>query len=128
MEPGEHMMDWWGIPFMGYMMIGAALVLVLIAFLIYLDAEKRGMNGLLWFFLVIVPMISVVSIIVYLIIRVDYPVQQPVKESLLHKPQVYQESPTSKITALAKLDERYANGEITREEYYQMKRDIELSP
>ncbi|MHA1352582.1 MAG: SHOCT domain-containing protein, partial [Candidatus Heimdallarchaeaceae archaeon] len=78
--------------------------------------------------LVIVPMISVVSIIVYLIIRVDYPVQQPVKESLLHKPQVYQESPTSKITALAKLDERYANGEITREEYYQMKRDIELSP
>ncbi|MHA1116306.1 MAG: SHOCT domain-containing protein [Candidatus Heimdallarchaeaceae archaeon] len=128
MEPGEHMMDWWAIPFMGYMMIGAALVLVLIAFLIYLDAEKRGMNGLLWFFLVIVPMISVVSIIVYLIIRVDYPVQQPVKESLLHKPQVYQESPTSKITALAKLDERYANGEITREEYYQMKRDIELSP
>ena len=47
MEPGEHMMGWWGIPFVGYMLIGAVLVIVLIAFLIYLDAEKRGMNGLL---------------------------------------------------------------------------------
>ncbi|MHA1866159.1 MAG: SHOCT domain-containing protein [Candidatus Heimdallarchaeaceae archaeon] len=102
-------------------------MLVLIAFLIYLDAEKRGMNGLLWFFLVIVPMISVVSIIVYLIIRVDYPVQQPVEQSLLHKAQVYHEKPTSMLTALSKLDERYANGEITREDYYQMRRDIELS-
>ena len=77
--------------------------------------------------MVIVPIISVVSIIVYLIIRIDYPVQQPVEQNLLHKAQVYHENPTSKLTALAKLDERYANGEITREDYYQMKRDIELS-
>ncbi|UJG43028.1 MAG: hypothetical protein K9W46_11710 [Candidatus Heimdallarchaeum endolithica] len=127
MEPGEYMMDWWGIPFVGYMMIGVVLVIVLIAFLKYLDAEKRGLNGLLWLFLVIVPMISVVSIIVYLIIRIDYPVQQPVEQSLLHKAQVYHKNPTSMLTALANLDEHYANSEITREDYYQMKRDIELS-
>jgi len=56
----EHMMDWWGIPFMGYMMIGVWLVFIVIAFLVYQDANKRGMNGLLWFILVILPMIGIV--------------------------------------------------------------------
>ena len=55
---GWGMMDWWGIPYMGFMMIGVWLIFVLIAYLVYSDAERRGMNGLLWFMLVLPSSIS----------------------------------------------------------------------
>jgi putative membrane protein len=104
----EHMMDWWGIPFMGFMMIGVWLVFIVIAFLVYQDASKRGMNGLLWFILVILPMIGIVFLIIYLIIRDETPAPQPVSQKN-----------TKQI-----LDERYAKGEISKEEYQSMKKDI----
>ena len=103
-----HMMDWWwGASFMWFWMIGIWLVFVVIAFLVYKDAEKRGMNGLLWFVLVILPWIGIPFLIVYLIIR-EYKTSRD----------------TFQMSANAILDARYAKGEITREEYQRMKRDL----
>lgn len=104
----EHMMDWWGIPFMGFMMIGIWLVFIVIAFLVYQDANKRGMNGLLWLILVILPWIGIVFLIIYLIIREEKNPQHPSYEK----------------SAEQILDERYAKGEITREEYQQKIKDM----
>lgn len=105
---GHHMMDWWGFPFIGFWMIGVWLVFVVIAFLVYDDAEKRGMNGLLWFVLVILPWIGLLFLIIYLIIREEKTKQLPPLKS-----------------AKDILDERYARGEITGEEYQRMRKDIE---
>ena len=109
MMGGEHMMDWWGIPFLGFMMIGVWLVFVVIAFLVYQDANRQGMNGLLWLILVILPMIGIVFLVIYLVIREEKTLQNP----------------SSIKTAVQILDERYAKGEITREEYQQKKKDME---
>jgi putative membrane protein len=108
MMGGAHMMDWWGIPFMGFMMIGIWIVFIVIAFLVYQDANKRGMNGLLWLILVILPWIGIVFLVVYLVIREDKTLQQS----------------SSEKSAEQILDARYAKGEITREEYQQKKNDM----
>jgi len=102
------MMDWWGVPFMGFGMIGIWIVFIVIAFLVYKDAEQRNMNGLLWFILVIIPWIGILFLIVYLIIRSE---EAEIEEAI---------EDAQKI-----LDERYAKGEITRKEYLQMKKDME---
>lgn len=108
MEDGHMMdMDWWGMPFMGFWMIGLWLVFLVIAFLVYKDAEERGMSGLLWFILVILPWIGILFLVIYLIIRKDKVVDRPLQKS-----------------ANAIIDERYARGEITREDYQRMKKDI----
>lgn len=106
---GEHMMDrdWWGFPFMWFWMIGIWLVFIVIAILVYKDAEKRGMNGLLWFVLVILPWAGILFLIIYLLVREDKKKHIPSQKS-----------------AGAILDERYARGEITREDYLIMKKDI----
>lgn len=106
---GGHMMDmdWWGFPLMWFWMIGVWLVFVVIAFLVYIDAEKRGMNGLLWLLLIILPWVGILFLIIYLIIREDKMPHRPTHKS-----------------ANAILDERYARGEITKQEYLDMKKDI----
>ena len=111
---GDNMMDWdmmdwnwWGAPFMWFWMICVWLVFVVIAFLVYKDAEKRGMDGTLWFVLAILPMVGILFLIIYLIIR---------EEKTLRD--------TSQKSANAILDERYARGEITKGEYQRMKKDI----
>jgi len=104
----DHMMDWWGIPFMGFWMIGVWVVFILIAFLVYQDANKRGMNGLGWFILVVLPLIGIVFLIVYFVIRED----------------VASRRPWSDKSAEQILDERYAKGEISSEEYLQKKKEL----
>lgn len=104
---GGHMMDGWNMWL--WMSIGW-LVLVVIAFLVYRDAESRGMNGLLWFVLVMLPWAGFVFLVIYLIAREDR-----------HEYEMSQKS------AGAILDERYARGEITREEYRQMKECLQGS-
>jgi putative membrane protein len=69
MDDWGHMMDWWGIPFMGFWWIGVWIIQLVIAFLVYKDAEKRENNGLLWFVLVVLPWIGIIFLIIYLIIR-----------------------------------------------------------
>jgi putative membrane protein len=103
------MMDWgWGgWPFMGLWMIGLWLILVVIAVLVYMDAEKRRMNGLLWLVLILIPMFGFVALIIYLVIR-----------------ETGQTWGTGGRSAGALLDERYARGEISRDEYLRMKEDL----
>ena len=108
MMDGDMMdMDGWGLPFMGFWMLGLWLILVFIAFLVYKDAEDRGMNGILWFILVILPWVGILFLIVYLIVRDS-------KDT----------SALPQKSANAILDERYAKGEINRDDYYRMKKDI----
>jgi putative membrane protein len=103
----DHMMNWWGFPFMGFWMIGIWLIFIVVAFLVYKDAEKRGMNGLLWLLLVIIPWIGIFFLILYLILR-----NGPSHQVVVSK------------NAQQILDERYAKGEITKEEYEQKKNDL----
>jgi putative membrane protein len=111
---GYHMMDWWGdgwvmdhslwfLPFRGMGMLSAWLIVTLaIAYLVYKDAESRGMNGLLWALPVLFPWVGLLFLLGYLIVR---------------------EVKASK-GARAILEERYARGEIIREEYQRIRDDL----
>lgn len=79
-------------------------IFVIIGLFVYQDAEKHGMNGLLWLILVI---IAPISIIIYLIIREG-------KEGTLFPRRSPREI----------LDARYARGEITEEEYTRKKKEL----
>ena len=104
----HHMMDWWEIPFLGYWYIVLWVLQFIIAFLVYRDAEKRKMNSLFWFVLIILPWIGIFFIIGYLILRTE---EDDSKESM--------------DSAMIILDERYAKGEITRKEYLETRKEIE---
>ncbi len=109
-QTGWGMMGWWGVPYMGFMMLGLWLIFIVIAVMVYRDAEKRGMNGLLWFILVAIPWIGIISLVAYLVVREDaarHVAREPGK------------------SALVLLDERYARGELGRDEYLQRKKDIQ---
>ena len=123
MHGDEHgMMDWWNIPYMGYIMVALLAIFIIIGVFVYKDAERRQMNGALWLILVLIPWIGVISLVVYLIVRANYPVQKtPVQYQSIEP---YQHSQKYQ-KALEMLDERYARGDITREDYYLMKKDIE---
>jgi len=108
MDWNHHMMDWWGVPLIGYWWIGIWIAQSIIAFIVYRDAENRENNGLLWFILVFIPWVGIFFLIMYLIIRED---KAEMKETM---------SDAQKV-----LDERYTEGEITRKEYIQAKEDIE---
>ena len=108
--PYNHMIDWF--PFMGFGTVFAWVVSLAIAFLVYKDAEKRDMNGLLWGLPILIPWIGILFLILYLILRDSG--RKIVAESSL----------TAKTTAEEVLDERYAKGELTRELYLQMKEDL----
>lgn len=95
----------YGSPFFGFGILFWWIIFVAIGFLVYQDANKRGMDGLLWFILVILPMVGIVFLLLYIVIR---------------------ESKTEvEKTPLEILKERYAKGEITEEEYVKMKRELE---
>ena len=104
----DHMMHWWGIPNMGFWWIAVWIIQIIIASLVYKDAKKKGKNSLLWFILIILPWIGFLFIIIYLIVSYE---EADAEEAIENAQKV--------------LDERYAKGEITREEYLQMKKDIE---
>ncbi len=99
--------NWWTFPFFGGMVVFWLILFLIIGFLVYQDANKRGMNGLLWFILVILPMVGWIFLIIYLIVR--------------------ETAEKEKSRALDVLKERYARGEITEEEYRRMKRELEES-
>jgi len=99
----------YGFPFFGWgMMLIWLIVFLVIAYLVYQDANKRGMNGLLWGILVILPMVGVLFLILYIIIR----------ESNAQKMVPAGES------AMDVLKMRYAKGEITSEEFQKMSEDL----
>ncbi|MEM2994701.1 MAG: PLDc N-terminal domain-containing protein [Candidatus Bathyarchaeia archaeon] len=49
------------------------IVWLVIAILVYRDADSRGMNGILWFLIVLI--FGIIGIIIYLIVRKEK--QQP---------------------------------------------------
>jgi putative membrane protein len=117
MGPGtalqNDMMDggMWGWPYTWSWMAGLWLVLVVVAALVYLDAQKRGMNGLLWAALVLIPLLGFVALVLYILAReTGKPQQSPGR------------------TAAALLDERYVRGELSRDEYLRMKGDLNQAP
>ncbi|WP_290596262.1 MULTISPECIES: SHOCT domain-containing protein [unclassified Archaeoglobus] len=96
-------------PFLGMGMLIWWIPLLIIAYLVYQDAEKRGMNGLLWFILIIIPMLGIIFLLIYVVLR---------------------ESKSERVgrvekTPLEILKERYARGEITEEEYRRMREELE---
>jgi len=107
MDWGHHMMDWWNIPYMGFWWIGVWIVQFVIAFLVYKDAEKSDKNGLLWFILVILPWVGFLFLIGYLVIQRE---KSETKEAIDNADEI--------------IDERYAKGEITRDEYLEIKNDM----
>jgi putative membrane protein len=110
----DFMMDWF--PFMGFGTVFSWLVSLAVAYLVYKDAEKRGMNGLLWGLPILIPWAGILFLILYLILR----------DSGRHiAPEVTPAgSAESKTAAEEILDKRYTGGEISREVYLQMKEDI----
>lgn len=90
------------------MMLFWLILFLVIAYLVYQDANKRGMNGILWGVLVFIPMVNILFLILYIIIR-ETNGQRSVSEG---------------ITAIEILKERYARGEITSEEFKTMSEEI----
>ncbi len=108
--PYYHMMSWF--PFMGAWTILVWLVFLVLAYLVYKDAEKRGMNGLLWGLPVLVPWVGIIFLVLYLFMREGgYRAASSTTVA-------------GKRTPAEILDERYARGEVTREQYLQMKEDM----
>jgi putative membrane protein len=83
-----------------------------VAYLVYKDAEKRNMNGLLWGLPILIPWIGILFLVLYLI-----------KRDSGRSIAVDSNAPV-KSTVDEILDERYAKGELTRELYLQMKEDL----
>jgi putative membrane protein len=97
----------WMFPFFGFWGFFIWAIFLIVGYMVYQDAEKRGMNGALWFILIIIPWIGFISLLFYLIIRET----ATTKETKYKTPEDI-------------LNERYAKGEISREEYLKMKEDL----
>lgn len=69
---------WWAWPLL-WLAIG-----LVIGFLVYKDAEKRGMNGLLWFILVLLPMVGLLFLLIYIVMREE--IKTPSNRSQGKKP------------------------------------------
>ena len=107
MDWDYHMMDWWGVPFFGFWWIGIWIIQFIIGLIIYKDAERHNENSIMWLVLSIIPWIGWFIIIYYIIFRNE---EDDKKEVI--------------TDAHKTLDERYAKGEISREEYLQAIKDI----
>ncbi len=99
----------YGFPFFGWGMMLVWIVIALITgYFVYKDANSRGMNGLLWWVLILIPMIGILVLILYIILR-ETGGQKTLPEGK---------------TAMDILKERYAKGEITGEEFQKMSEDL----
>jgi putative membrane protein len=108
-----YMMDYmggWGggFPVWGLGMIFIWLIFLVIAYLVYQDANRRGMNGLLWGILVLISVLGILFLIIYIIGR----------ETSGQKAMPGEKSP------MDILKERYARGEITGEQFREMSEDL----
>lgn len=108
---GHHMFEGWpaSLIFGWGMMLLWLIVFFAIGVLVYRDAERRGMNGPLWFILVILPMVGFIFLILYLVLR---------------EPGRVQAVPAGD-TAMDVLRERYARGEIGEEEFRKREKELE---
>jgi hypothetical protein len=65
----HHMAGWGTFPLFGAGLIGYLFLAVPIGGLVYLDAQERGMNGPMWFALVLIPWVGLLVPLVYLLAR-----------------------------------------------------------
>jgi putative membrane protein len=101
---------WPASPLFGWgMMLLRLLVFLVIGVLVYRDANHWGMNGLIWFTPVILPMVGFIFLVFHLILR---------------EPGGGQPVPTGD-TAMDVLRYRYARGEIDEEEFRQCREEPE---
>jgi putative membrane protein len=91
-----------------FIMLFWLFVFLVIAYLVYKDAKTRGMNGLLWGILVLIPFVGILFLIIYVVIR----------ETTEHNG-----SPEKK-SAMDIVKERYAKGEISSEEFQKITEDL----
>jgi putative membrane protein len=108
---GEMMYGYpYGYPFAGmFIWMGIIWILqIIIAYLVYQDANRHDRNPLLWAILVVIPMIGWLFLVIYVIIRET------------GRPGPAGEKPSAR----AILDERFARGEIKTEEYQKMKEEL----
>ncbi len=84
------------------------VIQLIVGYFVYRDARDLRMNAALWLILVILPMIGWLFLVVYVIVR----------ESELPSAARREQS------AADILDERYAKGEISHEQYRQMKEEL----
>jgi putative membrane protein len=75
---------------------------------VYKDAKTRGMNGLLWGILVLIPFVGILFLIIYVVIR---------------ETKGQNVSPGEK-SAMDIVKERYAKGEISSEEFQKITEDL----
>jgi putative membrane protein len=108
MDGYMHPMFWGYDSYYGW--VWPALIWVLqlvVGFFVYQDAKQREMNPVLWFVLVIIPMLGWLFLVIYVIIR-----------------ESGRQGDGEKSAAVI-LDERYALREISTEEYRKMKEELE---
>ena len=90
------------------MMLFWLFVFLVIAYLVYIDAKTRGMNGLLWGVLVLIPFVGILFLIIYVVIRETKGQNASLKEK----------------SAMDIVNERYAKGEISSEEFQKITEDL----
>ncbi|MEN6341510.1 MAG: SHOCT domain-containing protein [Methanospirillum sp.] len=105
---GGHGLPFFGGGLMLGMMLLWLILFLIVAYFVYLDANRHGMNGLLWGILVLIPVVGVLFLLLYVVIRAAGG-QRTVPGD---------KGPTEI------LKERYARGEITREQFELMNDDL----
>jgi putative membrane protein len=104
-----HMFGGYGYPVTGWIWTGIIWILQLIvAYFVYQDAKRHDRNPALWAILVIIPMLGWLFLVIYVIIRES---ARPI-------------SGGEKASPGTILDERYARGEISTDEYRKMKDEL----
>lgn len=99
----------YGFPFFGWgMMLIWLIIFLIIGYLVYRDANNQGMNGLLWWILILIPVVGIIFLILYIVLR-ETSSRKTVPES---------------GNAMEILKERYAKGEITSEQFRTMREDL----
>jgi len=108
MDGFMHPMFWgYDYPYYGWAWMAIFwFIQVVIGYLVYRDAKGREMNPALWFILVIIPMLGWLFLVIYVIVR-----------------ETGRQGDGGKSASVI-LDERYAMGEISTEDYRRMKEEL----
>lgn len=108
-----YMFNGHGYPYAGWIWMAVfRIVQLVIAFFIYRDAKENETNPILWFVLVIIPVIGWLFLVLYVILRVLDTGKGSSGQESSHK------------SAREILDERFAAGGITTDEYNAMKEEL----
>lgn len=98
-----------GFPFVSWgLVLVWFIVFLVIGYFVYLDANKKGKNGLPWWILVMIPFLGIIFLILYMVIREGGSPNAGLENS----------------KAMNILKGRYALGELTSEQFVMMQEDL----